>query len=934
MRKSLFLLLLAMSLTLSSVAQLSWSKKEHDFGRSQKNVPMAYAFQYINYSANPVTVNFMKSSCYCLIPRWTKTIIQPNEQGSILVTYTPNNDGRYTETLDIFVDNNPNPKQLFVIGVVGDGDFNNINQPALTGYKPTPSQVEQPTNLTPPILKKNNNPDEPNTAVIPNRSLAPNQTTETFNTPPKKPIKQIQAAPPKPINNNSTPVNGTGKLKTIIAPNYMGGEYLNTAAGERYFTEQEKAMIKEINLIRSNPRAYVAVVEKYVEYMKADNLNDDFYKDEIIVAQELITELKNTPVLSILEPSEGIYRAAKIHGDEAKTIGSLDHQGQDGSWPWDRVKKYDTNMTDGGENIVGGLSDIRKAVLTLLIDSGIKGRGHRAALLHPDWTHVACYEVGKVGDMPFMWLQNFGQAKTPTSAAPTRPKPSETTPKPTVPNPSPYKNEVYNTDTRTKPKKRNRKTNSTESIPNRPNETSPDNGSLPAPYKSESTPAPSKPIKKSVGTNNLAANIMPANGAYTAKEATYMSNREQDMIAEINFLRMNPKSYAKVIRAYIDFMEMEIVKEESASIFFNKEIKSAKELLDELDKLKPLNCLKPHQGMYVGAKIHAEYGKSSGNLEKEGSDGSMPHNRILKYANDMMDGDENLPNGTSNIRYSIIKLLIDKDDYNRKQREILLNPNWDYIAIYEVGTVGNMHYWVQDFGQAKPEAKPMFDEESGMGSIDNNETFGYAASQNFTETVVSVEIQPTANALNTNNVTYLSTREQMFLREINFLRSNPKEYATIMAHYIQMLEKKKQENPNRAADYESQIKAATFINSELIKMNPVKILESNQNIYQAAYLHGQDCKNNRSLTHWGSDGTNTWQRLKSQLPNIKDGDQCLVGDTDDVRESVLNILIEHAMSKYSQKAPLLKSNWTVFGITEVGTVGKRENCWVITLGEL
>jgi hypothetical protein len=88
------------------------------------------------------------------------------------------------------------------------------------------------------------------------------------------------------------------------------------------------------------------------------------------------------------------------------------------------------------------------------------------------------------------------------------------------------------------------------------------------------------------------------------------------------------------------------------------------------------------------------------------------------------------------------------------------------------------------------------------------------------------------------------------------------------------------------------------------------------------------------LTHWGSNGTNTWQRLKSQLPNIKDGDQCLVGDTDDVRESILNILIEHAMSKYSQKAPLLKSNWTVFGITEVGTVGKRENCWVITLGEL
>ena len=941
MKKSLFLLLFAMSLTLSSVAQLSWSKKEHDFGSSQKDVPMAYEFRYINYSANPVSINFMKSSSYCLIPKWTKAIVQPNEQGSILITYTPNRDGHYNETLKVFLDNNTYPEELFIVGVVGDTDFNNTNEPALTGNKP----VRNTTTLTPPILTENGTPNKP-TDNIPNRTPKVNRTeTETF-TPTPTPEKERQAAPPiKPINNGTA---STGKLESVIAPNYIGDESLNTAVNERYLSDREKAMVKEINLIRSNPQAYIAVVEAYIKYMKADDLNDGFYKDEISVAEELIAELKKTPKLSILKPSEGIYRAAKIHGDAAKKIGSLEHEGADGSWPWDRVKKYDTNMVDGGENIVGGLSDIRKAVLTLLIDSGIEGRGHRTALLYPDWTHIACYEVGKIGDMPYMWLQNFGQEKaTNTSIIPSKTEAPIVTSEPSVPVPSSYADENYDVDTRTKPGKYNKPNNSTENIPNKPQKNASNSGSVQTEdafetaevaSKPESTNSPTIPnppaATTTVGINNLAINMIPPEKAHTAKKATYMSNREQEMIAEINFLRMNPKDYAKVIEAYIAFMEMEITKEESASIFFNKEIKSAKELLELLNKMQPLSRLNPHQAMYVGAKVHGEYGKSSGNLEKEGSDGSMPNNRILKYANDMIDGDENLPGGTSNIRYSIIKLLIDKEDYNRTQRKILLNPNWDYIAIYEVGKVGNMHYWVQDFGQAKPEAKPMFDKESETGSADDNHVLGYAESKTYTETIISTEIQPAANILNTHNVAYLSTREQMFLREINFLRSNPKEYVTIMTNYISILEKKKRENPNQATNYEERIEAATFIKNQLMKMNSVSILEPNQNIYEAAYSHGQDCKKSNTLMHWGSDGTNTWQRLQKELPTIKDGDQCLVGDADDVRESVLNVLIDHAVFNRNQEIVLLKPNWTIFGITEVGTVGKRKNCWVITLGEL
>ena len=137
----------------------------------------------------------------------------------------------------------------------------------------------------------------------------------------------------------------------------------------------------------------------------------------------------------------------------------------------------------------------------------------------------------------------------------------------------------------------------------------------------------------------------------------------------------------------------------------------------------------------------------------------------------------------------------------------------------------------------------------------------------------------------------------------------------------------------RKADfYNKRIEAAKFIKEELAKAKSKPILKSNADLYKAAYQHGQDCKKSYSLTHWGSDGSNTWQRLQKNAPNIKDGDQCLVGNTDDIRESVINILIDHALYSRNRENTLLKANWTNFAASAVGDVGKRKDCWVITFG--
>lgn len=222
-----------------------------------------------------------------------------------------------------------------------------------------------------------------------------------------------------------------------------GQDRLNTAADASYMKPSEKAMIREINLLRSDPKGYLGYVDAYVkenskgqeavrpnqksytltfnyelidgkEKLKSiDTVWFDAKDDEAHAIASLRKELNNLKPLSILRPDKGIYEAASHYAqDENKHGWKLHHQGSDGSWPWDRIKKYSPEMVEGNENIAGRFPEpsIRQIVIILLIDKGIKGYGHRENLLDPRWTHVACYDAG-LQDGMYRWVQNFGQKK-------------------------------------------------------------------------------------------------------------------------------------------------------------------------------------------------------------------------------------------------------------------------------------------------------------------------------------------------------------------------------------------------------------------------------------------------------------------------------------------------------------------------------------------
>ncbi len=184
-------------------------------------------------------------------------------------------------------------------------------------------------------------------------------------------------------------------------------------------TAEEKEMMNEINMLRSNPKGYIPHIEAYlVKVNNGEIWSMTTPADETRLATTLIKQLKTMAPLSVLKYDAQIYDVAKTHGQYLKANGYKfnppvsPHLGANGKGADARITNA-TSMTMGGENIQGTNLNVRETLIGLLIDAGIPDLGHRKALINPNWNHGACHffgpvpmDIGKVQEKN--WIQNFG----------------------------------------------------------------------------------------------------------------------------------------------------------------------------------------------------------------------------------------------------------------------------------------------------------------------------------------------------------------------------------------------------------------------------------------------------------------------------------------------------------------------------------------------
>ena len=151
-----------------------------------------------------------------------------------------------------------------------------------------------------------------------------------------------------------------------------------------------RKVLSEVNFARTEPARYAAFLAGCRSHYRGNLLafpGDHISRSHEGVAalDEAIRALHHSRPLPPLAMSGGLARsAADLAGEQAQT-GALGHRSRDGSSPFARMSRHGRWNTHAGEAIDYGGTTARRIVYNLIVDDGVRDRGHRLNLLAEDF---------------------------------------------------------------------------------------------------------------------------------------------------------------------------------------------------------------------------------------------------------------------------------------------------------------------------------------------------------------------------------------------------------------------------------------------------------------------------------------------------------------------------------------------------------------------
>jgi uncharacterized protein YkwD len=149
------------------------------------------------------------------------------------------------------------------------------------------------------------------------------------------------------------------------------------------------AIIRELNLARQNPALYATFLEQRRQnysggvYLSTGNVRLRTHEG-VRALDDAIQFLRHAKPQSPLALSPGLCLAAADHCRE-QADGATGHCGSHGSDPGSRISRYGTVNQGWAENIAYGGHSAREIVLGLIVDDGVRGRGHRKNIFNPTY---------------------------------------------------------------------------------------------------------------------------------------------------------------------------------------------------------------------------------------------------------------------------------------------------------------------------------------------------------------------------------------------------------------------------------------------------------------------------------------------------------------------------------------------------------------------
>ncbi|HMF57792.1 MAG TPA: CAP domain-containing protein [Pyrinomonadaceae bacterium] len=166
---------------------------------------------------------------------------------------------------------------------------------------------------------------------------------------------------------------------------------INVAPGQEYLSPLEREVMNELNMARTHPQQYAAIVDEWRKYYSGKQFTRPGRQsittwDGLAALDECVNFLRSASPIQPLQSAKGLHLAALDHARDLSTSGITGHRGSDGSMPEQRVERFGRWMSSIGETIVYDVDTARAMVINLLIDDGVPGRGHRMNIFNPGYT--------------------------------------------------------------------------------------------------------------------------------------------------------------------------------------------------------------------------------------------------------------------------------------------------------------------------------------------------------------------------------------------------------------------------------------------------------------------------------------------------------------------------------------------------------------------
>ena len=162
----------------------------------------------------------------------------------------------------------------------------------------------------------------------------------------------------------------------------------------------------------------------------------------------------------------------------------------------------------------------------------------------------------------------------------------------------------------------------------------------------------------------------------------YLGDLENEVFREINLARSDPDQYATFVAAWIPHFDGRVRRlPDRPAIQTQEGADAVREAVRFLEDTRPVDVLRPSQGMSLGARDHVANMGPRGALGHTGRDGSSFGDRINRHGKWKRLVGENITYGGDIAREIVIRLIVDDGIEDRGHRTNLFDPDYEVIGV-------------------------------------------------------------------------------------------------------------------------------------------------------------------------------------------------------------------------------------------------------------